>query len=842
MDVLLADETLAAPLSRSVIPFVAKTYASDPNASRLSLEPLLMPARFDRVGHVEVPALANGIASIAAADSEFAEAIYRRAFSKASFDHNQPTHMGGGWILSLSSNAAQDFAMAGYALGEAYPSILKTDPALGARLASAVLQSYSETEHSLSSAPAAGSIAANGRTYTIAQDYSVIWARKVQEEGQHEDWAKIAAAFLAWTKSSEAALTPALIDRMLEGHDRAVVWRIVLEAAKNQPKPLAVHLWPLATDPALLEAIDTEQAAIDAVAALYPCVSLESRADFERRLEDWPVSDRRDPEAARLQFAGKLFKAIGAANLVRPESQDRLAAAMSSGVSLDNEPLYATRTGRHIPEDIPEKRHAWMRSEGLDAPPNKAVLDLSDRLEEERKTLDPADPQAIQSCAETAQTLRAALDAAKTEGLAKDVDRQASHVLAAACSTLLAQTDLSSQTFDQTLETLEALALHPMPEVRDTTEADFAKHPQWGTPSPRVRAAQAIAEAFNRPGVWLRLSTVAERLLLADPHPAVRMQLASRLNGLWNEARPDMWRLLEAVATGEPNIGVLRYLTPVFSRLKDADPDSVEALFLPLLDRVNDDEQPQLHYTGLLTDLAIRSGRAASLAKMTVWLSAFDQHERWLSAALGQMRYRFADGFNDVDADKIASRERALSFLQTVIDAVVLDLQTWPPAGQEPTSRHIAALKLIDGAAADIFYGTGAAGKRSELAFKSDAAAAAFLDRAGPIIAQLAALGSPRAVHYVLQTLQPLIDIRPGLCFDLMTGALLRTGGVAQYQYESLGASLFVELTGRYLADHRALFENEVRRAALLDCIAVFVDAGWPEARRLFQSLPELFG
>jgi hypothetical protein len=69
---------------------------------------------------------------------------------------------------------------------------------------------------------------------------------------------------------------------------------------------------------------------------------------------------------------------------------------------------------------------------------------------------------------------------------------------------------------------------------------------------------------------------------------------------------------------------------------------------------------------------------------------------------------------------------------------------------------------------------------------------------------------------------------------------MLRTTGVARYEHESMGAKLFVDLIGLYLADYRFIFDNEVRRNKLIDCVAVFVEVGWPEARGLFQSLPKL--
>ena len=80
----------------------------------------------------------------------------------------------------------------------------------------------------------------------------------------------------------------------------------------------------------------------------------------------------------------------------------------------------------------------------------------------------------------------------------------------------------------------------------------------------------------------------------------------------------------------------------------------------------------------------------------------------------------------------------------------------------------------------------------------------------------------------------------PGLCFDLICDALLRPAGLARYEHEPLGATLFVQLIGLYMADYRDLFADDLRRRRFIDCIEVFMEAGWPDARRLLQSLPEL--
>ena len=45
---------------------------------------------------------------------------------------------------------------------------------------------------------------------------------------------------------------------------------------------------------------------------------------------------------------------------------------------------------------------------------------------------------------------------------------------------------------------------------------------------------------------------------------------------------------------------------------------------------------------------------------------------------------------------------------------------------------------------------------------------------------------------------------------------------------------------GVFLADHRDLFEDAARRTTLVRCLDVFLEAGWPAARKLLYRLPEL--
>ena len=80
----------------------------------------------------------------------------------------------------------------------------------------------------------------------------------------------------------------------------------------------------------------------------------------------------------------------------------------------------------------------------------------------------------------------------------------------------------------------------------------------------------------------------------------------------------------------------------------------------------------------------------------------------------------------------------------------------------------------------------------------------------------------------------------PEAVFDLIAHALLQGGARHGYQFESLATDRFAEIVGVYLADHRGIFADSGRREKLIACLDIFVEAGWPKARRLLYRLPEL--
>ena len=115
-----------------------------------------------------------------------------------------------------------------------------------------------------------------------------------------------------------------------------------------------------------------------------------------------------------------------------------------------------------------------------------------------------------------------------------------------------------------------------------------------------------------------------------------------------------------------------------------------------------------------------------------------------------------------------------------------------------------------------------------------------FYDEASALFDVAVEIGIPRAAHHVVETLEQSVNFDPRGVL-LRVGRVLRAAGDWGYQHDSLAIALFVRLTQRYLAEHRELLTDRDCRDALLGALELFVQAGWPDARRLVYRLDEAF-
>ncbi|MGI4741284.1 MAG: hypothetical protein ACRYG7_39465 [Janthinobacterium lividum] len=820
-------------LSRFVIPYVARTYGTDPAASREQLARIFELARFAQFGYLEVRVLTQHVLAIAAHDADLVVELHYRTFGPHDFRHDQATTMVQSTILSMSSNAGQEFDMAAYNLEQDFSALLASFPQIGIRALAATLRGAQEKNDPSSDALPLATVMVGGVAYPFANDDSVAWASDL-DRSQSASYAKIYQAFKRWLPSvQDPALLAALPRLLLAETGTALVWRVLFEAGAMHPAHLGAVLTRPAASAPVLQAHSTRQSATALLTITYSQLAIADREALE---QDWLALEfaaYQNPAAARLFALGKLFTALGEAQLATPEARDFLQAAQATGRSLENKPLFPR--GPVEVNRVREGDAEWPWAEnnplsgGEPDPIPALVRTVTDAQAAVQAQVADAAPNLYQALL--------ALDAACREGDAP-LDDGIVHTLACGLSCLLAYAPAAAATYPAAVAQLLALTHHPSPAADATAEADFARFPATGFPLARVEAARALVSLAAMPELWPLLAERFESLLLHDPYLAVRASLAAALRPLSHVAEETAWQLAEKFAARENNPAVINEGITALERLLNHNAARIEPFILELATRTAAAGRIPSVLTKSIVFLALKRELAASQAQLRSWVGNYATEEKQLLAILSELRGYFVLGYGPANPAQAASGARARALVWLLVEAVEPAVRAWPTDGREPTAEQITALKLFSEIAGQFTFALG----RHELpaSLAAPEAQRQFLADYAPLISRLTTLGPPGSIHYLLDVLGQLVAANPPLCFDLFSEAILRTTGVARYEHESLGASRFVELVTEYLADYRFIFADEVRRTKLIECLAVFVDAGWPEARRLFHSLPEL--
>jgi hypothetical protein len=249
---------------------------------------------------------------------------------------------------------------------------------------------------------------------------------------------------------------------------------------------------------------------------------------------------------------------------------------------------------------------------------------------------------------------------------------------------------------------------------------------------------------------------------------------------------------------------------------------------------------------GLVGLLWIGSGRDRARHLIRTWLSALVAKQEFLLHAVSILRGNIIAGYDKPDERANAVRARSLELASWVVDATAAKLRVYFSSAiqtSEMQSEATVCAKLISHVAHQFYFSSGAfqhGNKEEDSGLKTLEQKQLFLSEAGPIIEKISDVATPEVLHHLIDLFEFLAPADPIKIFDLVAHGLLGAGKSQGYQFESLGADRVVEIVGRFLADHRSIFENEDRRRKLIECLDAFIEAGWPSARRLLYRLPEL--
>ncbi|NUT52781.1 MAG: hypothetical protein HOV94_36665, partial [Saccharothrix sp.] len=171
--------------------------------------------------------------------------------------------------------------------------------------------------------------------------------------------------------------------------------------------------------------------------------------------------------------------------------------------------------------------------------------------------------------------------------------------------------------------------------------------------------------------------------------------------------------------------------------------------------------------------------------------------------------------------ERAAERARAFALLQSAIHAL--------PDQQSTDEADIQTLRsmywMVEGITSDLYFASGA--HAAEEGEPVDPAPG-FAEHAIDVLTTLVRFRHPTIVHNIVRTLAHLASSDPRQTFLVVANAV-KPGDA--YTYDSLAATVTIDLIERYFADFRHVVLAD---ADLLDAIRsvlhAFVKAGWPDA------------
>lgn len=832
---------------RSAIGFVIDTYGTDVAASRVLLAQLFDRDRLDRFGHDEVPAVCYKIAAVGDVDPEFVTYIYRVVFDYEVTEDRQ-TRIGQSQILNLTSNARQDYGMARWSLGEYLPKFLEFHPHAAVSAVVNAVEGYVAREHAVSDEALDVELEVGERTIRLREDRSYVWAHDPDHQ-YDRDAESLVSKLRARLKDAPEAEAMALLEILIDEASFAVFWSRMFLCAVERGDSLVDKLWPIAATEPFLVLPDTRKDAIDVVAIGVGRRPTEERQALEQTALAFDFSRFQYRAEARQAFLQRLFTAIGRDNLVTDEAR-QIVDANRQEESAANERLFVIRSHVGAAEDF-----QWIEGLDQEAPENLPVIEAINAAKRLLR-LDPGSEEvAAASLAESLATLEAIEALLVAGALHAGLRRHAEAIIGQACQVIVSRKLMVSKDAPPTLDQdatfaalLDIAARSESPELSDDTEASFEESASWGGPAARVEAAQAYWDLFvQRADLYPTLIPRAE-VLLSDRHPAVRLNALMRLGRIWDIDRGRFWKLLAERFALEPNLSVIEHvLGGLVSRLVHSDQRRSLELLLALLQReapVSDrGRRLRKAVADKLSVLWVTHQSPEAKAVLDEWLRAPWEYAEETKAILSTLRGAVVAGIGNNSDNDAGLRGRTRALFSHIVDAANARLAVHIAVthlDEAAIAEVRECAQLIDFAGSQMLFATGAAaGERDGASILGQAGLDVFFRENVELLKRIGEYAQPHTTYYLLQLVERLVDVDAAAAFDLAAG-FLRAGRRSGYENDSLGVELLVRLIGVFLADHKEIFENSGRRAALVDCLEAFLEAGWPAARRLLYRLPEL--
>lgn len=840
-------------LVRKGIEAVSCTFTSNPAASAILLRCTIETEHLAQYGYRELLWIGREIEKILPHDPQLVADIYKAGFGFHEISQEK-TAMGNSQILPMTSTRRQDYETGLYLLSEVFPQFLRRAPAHAIETLITALDAYGQDERAAGNQPIE-SFDFNGREAHIQADYSSMWDSG--DTYRHDEQLKMLDAFIQYTKEladkddTQESLQ-AIIDIMVNENKSAVLWRRLLLLGTEFPATLGIRLVPLARALPILKGYDTSREAGEFLKRIFSCLSTHDREQIEHTILSIPQTVPAELEDSAEAVSNRLLGCLAMSDLVTEEARlllSELEVADQVPVNRISEGVTVTRR-RYTEED-------YLRDQGVPVndEPNHRMRELEAPVKEfiEKYRNGVPDSQEAQSILLKVLSLHEALERADIDGVHPEQNQYARNRLGEICSIIARTDDIDclEETGRVVRDILLELSYHPEPKQNPELDEHLNETPSW-SPAPRIEAADGLILLARKESCADEELLQAIDRLSRDDVPAVRLQIANRLRYLYSTANGPMWDIVERLARTEPNRGVLQsLLSGTLSPLCNADMEKVVDLTLVIYNRVTDGPGSRKVRNGCLN---IFSGlylwrnneRCSELVKKLA--VQVDQYED-VGTLLRHFRAASTFGLDALgDPDKKAVRDRNYELLEGILDTLLVRYEELKTLTQEPDiawteegkSRAQNIVRLIDHMAREIYFSSGAHSERqSNIITVPDKKSEQFYHESGGVLDKLSTVAIPKITHHLLETLQFFIPLDPKVVL-LRIGQVLESGKNGGYQFESLGAQLFVKIVRRYLAEYSDLLQRDAEcRQVIMNALNIFVS--WPEALQLTYRLDDIF-
>lgn len=800
---------------------VSETFASDPTASEGSLAKLLEPSALAAWGHETFLALAENAPSIFLVAPTFVEDLYRVAF-RVAFEEQpdeQPVQRGGP-VMGFALRPVDMMRSATHRLAKDFPALLARDPVRGVRVLVSILETFRPKPPS---DPKPGGFAFAQRPAQIVEDVSEVWDQKLHGRGESQ-----LQMLDAWeARLVEVCASPGMVgarDAFLDALARegtlAALWRRTLHAASTHPKTVGAACGALLSVSALLSSPSTTTQAGEALRQVFPGLGPSERLSIERAILELGGDDA--PSGGHRSARARLLGCLPRPHIVSDEAKAAFDAIAAKDGFPKNEPAFQMRTSI---EPFDEDRD--LRRRGIDLDGASAKL-LHTALAPLRAFLSRTD-NALPSTEEITRAVRDAQEVVAILSNREDppppevlLEHAWAKIAAVSERIVERARELAAVGFEGELATVVFAAV----------AADAVQGPDGG----HLRGALARAMwglATGGADVRKIRDQLEEWANDADAHVRYEVYRNIHVLALVDDVR--FQRLLAHAIATETDELVWGGLGSAMNELVATHPKPVRDLGLHALGLVEEVRIREI-FVHQLASLAVRGDSSADGRTMEIVRdpSCGDAHA--LATHLADLLQH--EPTNPADR---AISERTQHLGEDLAQGAAAALESWRKQAEGDQEKAKAIAGVLDALARPLTLAIEHLMTLAMGAPERRARIEGLFGRVDRILHTAAMTGEAVLVHQVVETLpaRRLLDRRAAF---LQAAELVRSGFRGGYQTDTLAANTIVAFLERYLADDRALLQDDpVCRRALFEVLDIFVRAGWENARRLTYGLDEIF-